>query len=250
MQTNAVVVRTLLVASLVGCGCGGATPGKVSGIALDSQGRPLAGAKIDVCNPVYFDSCVSAQTGADGRYSLDLQPTNVWTAYASITKTYNGKAYCLDLSPSSTATFSSADGAVRDFQWKLTGQRPDQSDTTQFASFYGAGLSVADDTGNFAMNDKYVEVTLVPDGPLVDGSAGTTLTLPVGNWNSYVIGNIPLGRYTVSAAYAPPSSAKSQLLVATSSFGQYSSSTVFDFDPDQGGTCGNAEATLHVVLPH
>jgi hypothetical protein len=262
MQTNAFVVMILVGAGLLGCGGsnsgdsdGGTNPGpalgKVTGIALDSQGHPLAGAEITVCNPVFFDSCVGGTTGADGHYSVDLQPTNVWTVYASIKKTYDGKTYCLDLSPTgSTDTFSSSDGAVRNFQWKLTGQRPGESDTTQFSSFYGAGLSVVDDTGNFVMNDKYIEVTLVPDGPLVDGSAGSTVTLPVGNWNSYEIGNIPLGRYTVSADYAPPNGAKSALLVGTSSFGQYTASTVLDFDPDQGGTCGNPEATVHVVVPH
>src|SRR4029077_186138 len=130
--------------------------------------------------------------------------------------------YCLDLGPTgSTDTFSSSDGAVRNFHWKLTGQRPGLSDTTQFSSFYGAGLSVADDTGNFVLNDKYIEVTLVPSGPLVDGSAGSTLTLPGGDWNSYVIGDIPLGRYALSADYAPPNGAKTSLLVGTSSFGQY-----------------------------
>jgi hypothetical protein len=258
MYTNiGILMAALLVANARG-GCGpdntgadtgtsvGVTAGKAAGTATDPQGQPLAGAEITVCNPVFLYSCVNAKTGPDGRYSIDLQPVNVWNASGSINKTFNGKSYCLDLSPSSTATFSSADGAIRDFQWKLTGLRPDMTATDESLSFYGAALSVVDGSANFAVDPRYVEVTFTPEGPLVDGSAGQTFSATAGAWKWNKIGNIPLGRYTITASYAAPGAAKSPLLVTPSASGQYASSTILDFDPV--GTCGHPEAAIFVLL--
>lgn len=81
---------------------------------------------------------MNGKTRPDGRYSLDLPPTNEWVANGSVTKTFNGKSYCFDLRPSSTDSFSSSDGAVRDFDWKLSRQRPDRSATDESISYYGA----------------------------------------------------------------------------------------------------------------
>src|SRR5262249_24981553 len=87
----------LLSAMVVSAACGGsasdqgdrsgnphspsAETGKVKGVAVDTQSRPLSGAKIDVCSSVFYESCVSGSTGSDGSYSLSLTPTNVWRAH-------------------------------------------------------------------------------------------------------------------------------------------------------------------------
>jgi hypothetical protein len=268
MPTNiGILMAVLLVANARG-GCGpdntgtqtadagtsvGVTAGKVAGTATDSRGQPLPGAEIDICNPVYFNSCVKGKTAPDGRYSIDLQPVNVWTASGSLTKTFNGKSYCFDLRPSSTNSFSSSDGAIRDFDWKVSGQRPDRSATDEAISYYGASVAVQVRDGIPVADYKYVEVTFAPQGALVDGSVGETLTAKVGDWKWWTIGNIPLARYTVTAAYAPPGAAKTALLVSLNSAfssAQFAPSTTLDFDPAQGGTCGNPEtAGILIALP-
>ena len=226
----------------------GPVSGKIVGAALDAQGHPLSGANVTVCNPVFYNSCLNGQTGADGRYAIDLQPNNVWTVYGSITKEFNGQSYCLDLEASSGETFSSSSGAVRDFRWKVTGKRPDRTATDESMSYYGAALNVSDNT-NLVLDDHYIEVTLVPQGPLVDGSTGQTLTAMAGSWKWFQIGNIPLGRYSVSAAYVPPSGMGGALVVSTSPSAGYAASAVVDFAPSQGGTCLNPAGAIHVNIP-
>ncbi len=220
---------------------------KVAGQATDTRGHPVAGVQITVCNPVFYDSCLKGTTGSDGRYQIDLQPNNVWTVNASITKTFNGQSYCLDLEPDTTETFSSASGAVRNFVWTLQGLRPGKTADGYASSYYGAVLDVSDDTdlGAGWIDPRYVQVTLVSQGPIIDGSPGGMLTAISGAWNSFAIGNIPPGRYAVSAAYAPPGGGGGALVVGSSP-GQYGASMVIDFAPAQGGTCGNPEATIHV----
>src|SRR5688572_17419762 len=68
-------------------GSSGGTPasaareGTVRGLVRDAQGRPLAGAEINISNAVYVTSPVSGASGADGAYLLELPPNQVWRAY-------------------------------------------------------------------------------------------------------------------------------------------------------------------------
>ena len=258
-----VTMVVLMLRVLIACGgsaCGGGgggggdggvgngvQAGVVKGVVVDSQARPLPGAKINVCNPLYFDSCMTGQTGSDGRYSFDLPPVNVWKAYGYLTKAYNGKSYCLELRSDSTDSFSSKDGAVRNFEWKLTGLRPDSKTAqNEFLSFYGAAAAVRSEEYNNPVDLQYVQASFVPQGPLVDGTAGQAFSASAGNWNWNEIGDIPLGRYTVTADYAPPGAAKSALLVGTVS-GQYAVSVVLDFPPP--GSCVRPEAKIYVAFP-
>jgi hypothetical protein len=218
-------------------------------VALDGLGRPLAGAKISVCDPVYVSACLVGQTGSDGRYHFDLPPDNAWKVYGSITKPYNGKSYCLELRPDSTDAFGSSQGAVRNFEWKLTGRRPDKASASEFLSYYGAGAAVAVGDYNNPVPLQHVKLNFVPQGPLADGSAGASFIGSAGDWTWNEIGDVPLGRYAVTAEYAPPGSAKSALLVGTSFF-QYAGSAVVDFEPPAGGICTNSpEAKIYVAFP-
>jgi hypothetical protein len=168
---------------------------------------------------------------------------------AYLAKAFNGKNYCLELRPDSTEHFGSTDGAVRNFEWKLTGMRPGETATDQYLSFYGAGLEVTSDEYVNYIDVRYVHVNLVPQGSLVDGSTGQSISGVAGNWKWNTIGNLPLGRYSVTAEYAPPSGSRSALRLATSYGGQYANSLVVDFDPDFSGSCDAThypKATVHV----
>src|SRR5216684_758006 len=86
-----------------GTGGSGVQPFKLSGLAVDTKGAPIAGASVKVCNPLYWASCMSGPTGADGRYSFDLPPGNVWEVDTSMQKVFDGRNYCLDLKPDAIA---------------------------------------------------------------------------------------------------------------------------------------------------
>lgn len=230
-----------------GGGTGGVQPGIAKGLVVDTQGRPLAGAKVAVCSTVYAYSCIDQTTAADGTYSMSLTPLNSWDATSSLTTVYNGRAYCLDLHPGNPDHFGSDVGAIRNFDWRLTGLIPGNETMPTYAnSYYGAALSVSSGDFNSTLDIQFVQVTFAPQGPLVDGTAGTTLTKSAANWHELGIGGIPLGRYTVSATYVQPGTANRALLVGTTYGAAYSPSAVIDFDPDSSG-CSNPTSKIYTV---
>jgi hypothetical protein len=233
--------------------CGGADSvgdvqgGVVKGQVVDSRGAPLGGADVTVCSTVFYDSCVGGKSGSDGRYSFELPGTDVWSATASITRTFDGQTFCLDLEPSSTDSFSSDKGAIRNFAWKISGMRPDKTAANEFLSYYGAGLEIDSADYNYSLDLRYVQVHLVPQGSLVDGSSGVAIDDSPGAWNWNTIGNVPLGRYAVTATYSSPAG-RAALLVSTSSNGPFASAATVDFAPSDGGTCLTPEAKVWIVV--
>jgi hypothetical protein len=251
-----VVVGLLLLAPSCGSGSGGgssggsgSTPGTVTGTALDTQGHPLSGAAIDVCSSVFYNSCMTATTAADGSYAVRLTPTDSWNATGSITRSYNAATYCLPLAIDNPNTFSSAEASIRNFRWKLSGLIPGQIANTYASSYFGASLNVVY-TSNVNYDTKLVRVDLVPSGALVDGSTGSASHANVGDWASNVVGNIPLGRYDVSATYLPPGGSPMPIGISLTSMGTPLTSVTVDFPPDSGGSCIiQPEATVYVTGP-
>jgi len=232
-----------------GGGGGGSTAGTVAGTATDTQGRPLPGATITVCSSVFYSSCITATTGTDGSYAVRLTPDNQWQATGAVTTTYNGKTYCLPLAIDNTNTFSSTEAAVRNFSWKLSGAIPGMTPTNYASSYFGVTLNVVY-SSNVNSNTAFVEVDLAPAGPLVDGSPGKSLSDIVGRWASDAVGNIPLGRYTISARYVPTGGSPASIGIATSAFDPPAASVTVDFPPDPGGSCVlEPEATVYVTGP-
>jgi len=220
----------------------GPEPGKVKGVALDTQNRPLSGATIDVCSSVFWESCVSGSTGSDGSYSVTLTPTNVWRADGSITRNYDGKAFCLPLAIDNDNTFASSDATIRNFSWKLSGLIPGQNADGYASSYFGATLNVVFD---FSLDQHRVRLHFVPNGSLVDGSTGTAFSAIAGDWASNAIGNIPVGVYTVTAEYIQGSGSV-PLRITTNSLGNYGASTVVHFTPDSSSCLIAPEATVYV----
>lgn len=250
-------ISMLLTFALAACGGspeagspgnGGVTAqaGMVSGVAMDTRNQRLSGAKIDVCSSVFSFSCIHGTTGAEGAYSLSLTSDNVWRAYGSITRSYNGATYCLPLAVDNDDTFPSTGAAIRNFSWKLSGVMPGMTDDHTAGSYFGASLSTAFDTGLYA---NQVRVNLVPDGALIDGSAGRPVSEIAGNWRSNTIGNIPIGRYTVRAEYVQPGGAVIPLRVSlTSTVTGLAPSVAIQFPPDPAGSCMlGPEATVYIA---
>jgi hypothetical protein len=171
--------------------------GYVTGIVKDTKGAPIKGAEIVIDNTMIYNSNLITNSGENGAYKVKLSGAFTWRAYATMQKTYNGKTYSFDLHPEVDEAFTS-DGGVRNFSWKLRGQKPHNS-----AGFYGCMIQLDNAFGSTIMADD-VNFTLTPDGPLVDGSAGQTLTLTGGAPQSpgyFKLLDIPLGRYKIKASY-------------------------------------------------
>jgi Carboxypeptidase regulatory-like domain len=175
----------------------GSTPASgyvAAGSVVDTQGRPLSGVEIVVDNQLLENANETAQTGSDGRYRIELpQTAATWHVTATHSVEYHGTTYSFPLHPSDDSAFAGNTGGVRNFAWKLKGKRPDDG-------FYGAFVVGYNDLGDFSFALEDVELTLVPDGPLVDGSEGSTITGPLvstGDGNALV--DIPLGRYAITA---------------------------------------------------
>lgn len=173
---------------------GGAEEGYATGKVTDGQGEPLAGAKILLDNTVHYASYIQGSTKEDGTYKVKVQPGS-WRTFAYVQKTYNGETYQMELFPDKTDAFAD-EGAVRNFTWKLEGRMPWEAE-----SYYGGTVMLTSDIG-FYEDDEDIELTFTPDGALIDGSAGHTLTLRYGGekWqNRYELRDIPIGRYKVKA---------------------------------------------------
>ena len=232
----------LLTLILASCGGGGTsspgapvptpTPGSPSvrtmtGVVRDSAGQPLAGATVFAGHTVLFNTNVLTTSGADGRYSLSVaQPAGSWYAGAQIKRRYNGADYTFDLQPDNTDPFTGTQGAIRNFTWKLTGTRPD-------GGKYGATVTVYADFFDPELLDWIpdMQLTLIPNGPLIDGSAGQVISgqliqTPDGQEG---LMDIPLGTYAIRARYAPAGGAARDLTIRLRNKGDFAASVVSAF---------------------
>jgi hypothetical protein len=93
----------------------------------------------------------------------------------------------------------SNEGGVVNFEWKLTGKKPED-----MAGYFGASVSVNGAIGSEIYDPENIIFTLEPVGDLIDGTDGKTLTMRTGEPYSAEYGSlvdIPLGRYIMTASY-------------------------------------------------
>lgn len=193
--------------------------GTVRGYAKDTRGRPLVGAKIGVRSTTgggYY-SGASATTDSRGYYELQVPTGAVHFYCAGYTMEYGEGRAAFGLHPvdGSADSFSSAQGHVENWVLLPYGiADPDGISDNPGSSlnYYGGTLyldySLADPRPVFA--DDYslpegseIELTLTPEGPLLDGSAGRRFVVrkKVEEQSTYslILNNIPIGRYTIEA---------------------------------------------------
>lgn len=204
-----------------GAGGGGeAQVGRVTGTVRDTQGRPIPGARVRIENDfLYFD----VTTDSNGRYVSPSLPIGGYKAVAWADVTYEGMTYLLRLGMPEARDydFFGSEGAVRDFQWQLTGRIPDRTPAGA-TGYFGGALEFVNGTGSLydARMDAgdVVVVRLEPVGPLIDGSEGQVLersfTVPPHNEFAYVV-DIPVGVYRVTARRFVPGGASEDVLVGS-----------------------------------
>lgn len=183
----------LSLLSLLACASGDATDAHVvRGTVVDTRGAPLAGARIVVDDTQYLGGGPTGATDSNGTYELTV-PDGSWFAYAYYEREYLDRVYTIELHPLTNDSFAGVDGAVRDFEWRLSGDKP-----APMVGTYGGTLYVWVDPDASVTDGDDVELTLVPEGPLLDGSDGATLTArPEGG----LVEDVPLGRYRVRARH-------------------------------------------------
>ncbi|MFI7451871.1 carboxypeptidase-like regulatory domain-containing protein [Nonomuraea sp. NPDC049714] len=198
--------------------------GVLKGRVVGADGRPIQGAEIAADNQLLYNSNLIVSTDADGFYRVDTDVAATFHVTASMKIDFNGKKYAIDLAPEDDTSFAGPTGAVRNFTWKLTGERPDG------LGHYGSSVlfyldNVDPQNPEVYLEDENVEVTLTPEGPLADGSAGQTITRrAIRTPDGSGLVDVPLGRYRISANYQGR-----PLQVGPRNSGQYAAEVVADF---------------------
>lgn len=172
-------------------------PFVVKGMVTHADGRPLPGAEVFADNTLTSNSNLKALSGDDGRYRIEIPETyqTSWQSRGWVNIDYHGEVYRRELDVNNDP-FQTNQGAVRDLVLKLSGTM------TRAPSGPGHGAEVhfhqeLTESGQYHDQAK-IEVTLVPVGPLLDGSTGETITMFV---EGSSIGDIPIGQYEVSVRH-------------------------------------------------
>lgn len=200
-------------------------PGVLKGLVTDARGKPLAGVKVFADHTLYHNTNAIGVTDANGRYRIPVrQPVGSWHATAQLVKQFNGRAFTFDLAPNNNDPFIGSSGAIRNFTWKLTGQRPDGE------QFYGSMVIAYADFFQPDLLLQHVELTLEPVGALVDGTTGRKITGKlVHTADGEAIRDVPFGRYRITARYAPPGETPVALRVRLRNTGEYQSALTAGF---------------------
>lgn len=179
--------------SLVEGEAGGVKSYAVKGRVTDESGAPLAGVDVFAENTAGYGARVAGATDDEGLYELDLEgrEPSSWRVSAQLSREYHGTKYTFSLYPRETAQFAGEKGAIRDFEWKLSGANP-------AGGVYGYPVYVYADAAAPDLDPSKVVLTFTPDGSLVDGSDGKSFSMVPKDGTT--IPDVPVGRYTVTAA--------------------------------------------------
>jgi hypothetical protein len=243
-----------------------ATAHVVSGKVTDFAGRPLVGARVEILGHALSTGASTNSyptTDGNGAYSVTVTPGR-YSVNAFYDAPFNGKLFRYALHPADGASgqdYDSSQGIVRDFVWKVSGLRAG-AETSQdnAASYYGgaATFSIGDihsesgpQTNHFGEEFPQgftAEITLTPDGPLIDGSTGTPIVskhdaaFPLdAEWTQF---DIPVGRYTLTGQITEPDGSTHKLQVLDiATFADITGKTpqpsgVLEFEPEQSASGG------------
>ncbi len=209
---------------------GGIEPGVLKGRVIDAAGRPIEGAEIAADNQLLYNSNLIVRTDGDGSYRIDTNIGATFHATGTVITQYNGQEYRLSLAPDDDASFAGPSGAIRNFTWKLSGKRADG------LGFYGGKvlfhLDMTDPLDpNVFLEDEKVQLSLTPEGPLIDGSAGSPIVaMATRNPDGSGLEDVPIGRYRITADYAGR-----PLAVKLRGGGDYAEEVTADFAPIMTG---------------
>src|SRR5689334_795607 len=148
----------------------------------------------------FFNSGAQTTSDENGNYKIKIPAINSLRAYARTLVNYNGKPYLVSLDPDHPQSFTSEDAVTCNFRWKLTGPVPGSSAPDDY---YGGTVTIYASSSNlpFPANDLAaqgnIEFKFEPQGVLIDGSAGQTVTAHAAPPNYSYLYDIPVGKYKV-----------------------------------------------------
>lgn len=204
-----------------------AEPYVVKGRVTKADGTPLPGATVLASNTLAYNSNAPAVSGADGSYRIELPRSEAWTwrVYAGYDTTFDGRRFHVDLAVDDTP-FGSAQGAVRDATWQLTGPRTDNP-----LVVYGGRAYFYEDVNRNDLHGGFYRVFFAP-GELIDGSGMEPFVAESGVGEDW-IDDLPLGRYEVVVAYIFTDERPAvQLAVRPRDTGDYAQSAAGSFRAD------------------
>lgn len=223
--------------------------GYVRGYVKDLKGKPLQGAVIGARSTSAggFYSGASAKTDAKGYYEIQVPWGAAHFYAAGYTVDWGEGRAALGLHPADgeASSFATANGLVEN--WVLIhygiADRDKASEQPHYSGNYYGGTfsvsySVADSRPIFADNYSLpagaeIELTLTPNGPLLDGSKGRIFVvrqgIEEGIGRGFYVNNIPLGQYKLQARLIQGGS-KTPLLIKET--GPYSSQP-FGLEPKE-----------------
>lgn len=194
-----------------------AAKGLVTGRVTDGQGRPLGNVTVYAGHTTFYNANVIGKTDADGRYKLDLSVRpGTYIIHGEMTRNHNGAGYKFDLHPEDKTPVNSTESSVRNIVWK----RPVNVTATEWDGVGGFVDFMPERGGEEYRDTNDVELTLIPVGPLADGSKGDTVkakavnfTAVTGIYNNTGFANVPVGRYKISVRYVPAAGTPVNLLL-------------------------------------
>lgn len=191
--------------------------GFVRGYVKDSSGKPLQGAYVGIRSTLTggLYSGASAETDAKGYYEIKLPMGAIHFYAGSYTVDYGDLRAALSLHPADgkLESFASADGSVENFvllPYGITDRNIASESPNGATTYYGGAINVAYNLAeikdayapdNYIKENSEIEITLTPEGALLDGSTGGSFVVRknVGNGMQFNIYNIPIGKYTITA---------------------------------------------------
>jgi hypothetical protein len=194
-------------------------PGFVRGYVYDTKGNPLKGAKLGARSTAAggFYSGAQGKTDDKGYYEIEVPWGAAHFYCAGYAVDYGEGRAALGLHPADGEAegFATAVGEVENFvmlPYGIADRDAVQDDPRYCNNYYGGnvilGWTVDSDSPIFTSphylpNDSVIEVTLTPDGPLVDGSRGRAIVVRkavrADAPTQLYINNIPVGVYKITA---------------------------------------------------
>jgi hypothetical protein len=186
----------------------------------DTQGKPLPGARLGVRSTAAggFYSGAQGKTDAKGYYEIAVPfgAAHFYNAGYAVDYGEGRAALGLHAADGEADGFASNVGGVENFvllSYGIADRDKAQDDPRYPGNYYGGALVLswyADDDPRWPdpkklPPDAQFEVTLTPQGPLVDGSRGRTLVIRkpathnVGFLGQLYVNNIPAGAYRIAA---------------------------------------------------
>lgn len=203
--------------------------GYLTGLVTNYANAPLNEVKIVMDNAILSSDVVTGKTDDQGKYKIKV-PYGTWTASAFVTRKYHQKEYFLACDPDEISSFTD-DGAVRNFKWKISGQIPNVVPS----QYYGGSIGIYPADNSIIPDNTYIQLTLTPVGPLIDGSAGTPIVLGLGQekWmEPYEIKDIPIGRYKATIIFKADEDLPLKVRNCFND-GSFQYETTFDFEPEK-----------------